>query len=188
MNKMIAEVTLSDTLKLQLVQGDITQESVDAIVNAANSQLQHGGGVAGAIAHHGGAQIQIESDKWIRKHGPIKHTSPAYTSAGNLKARYIIHAVGPVWGSGNEEKRLSATVNSALQLADELEIKSLALPAISTGIFGFPRELAAKVILTAIQDYFLNNPSSTLTLIRLTLFDQPTLNAFQFAWKDLFHE
>ncbi len=188
MNKMIAEVLLSDKQKLQLVHGDITQESVDAIINAANSQLQHGGGVAGAIAHHGGAQIQIESDKWIREHGPIKHTTPAYTSAGNLKARYIIHAVGPVWGSGNEEKRLNTTVNCALQLADELEIKSLALPAISTGIFGFPRDLAAKIILTTIQNYFTQNPGSDLALIRLTLYDHPTLNAFQSVWKDLFQE
>lgn len=187
MNKMVAEVLLAEKQKLQLVQGDITQEIVDAIVNAANSQLQHGGGVAGAIVHHGGMQIQIESDKWIRTHGPIKHTTPAYTSAGNLKARYIIHAVGPVWGSGNEEKRLSVTLTCALQLAEELDIKSLALPAISTGIFGFPRELAAKITLNAINHYFITNPDSELALIRLTLFDQPTLNAFKFVWNDLFH-
>lgn len=186
MNKMIAEVFLSKKITLQLIQGDITQEDVDAIVNAANSQLQHGGGVAGAIAHRGGAKIQIESDKWIETHGPIKHTTPAYTSAGKLNARYIIHAVGPVWGSGNEEKRLSVTLTCALQLADELDIKSLALPAISTGIFGFPRELAAKITLTTIHNYFVTNPASELSLIRLTLFDQPTLDAFQFAWKNMF--
>jgi len=188
MNKMIAEVFLSENQSLQLVQGDITKEIVDAIVNAANSQLQHGGGVAGAISHYGGAQIQIESDKWIRKHGPIKHTAPAFTSAGALKARYIIHAVGPVWGSGNEEKRLSVTLTCAFQLAEELDSKSLALPAISTGIFGFPRELAAKITLKTIQHYFVTNPESELSLIRLTLFDQPTLNAFQLVWKDLFHK
>jgi O-acetyl-ADP-ribose deacetylase (regulator of RNase III) len=188
MNITITEVPLSEKLKLQLVHGDITQESVDALINAANSQLQHGGGVAGAIAHHGGPQIQMESDKWIREHGPIKHTTPAFTSAGKLKARLIIHAVGPVWGSGNEERRLSTTVHCALQLADELEIKTLALPAISTGIFGFPRDLAAKIILSAIQNYIVQNPSSELALIRLTIYDYPTLNAFQLAWKDLFQD
>ncbi|MBN1537685.1 MAG: macro domain-containing protein [Anaerolineales bacterium] len=186
MNKMVAEVLLAENKTLQLVQGDITQEVVDAIVNAANSQLQHGGGVAAAIAHRGGPQIQKESDRWIRNHGPIKHTTPAYTTAGKLKARYIIHAVGPVWGSGNEEKRLGVTVTYALQLADELEMKSLALPAISTGIFGFPRELAAKITLTSINNYFVTYTSSELALIRLTLFDQPTLEAFQFVWKDIF--
>ncbi len=123
MNKMVAEVLLAEKQKLQLVQGDITQEIVDAIVNAANSQLQHGGGVAGAIVHHGGMQIQTESDKWIRTHGPIKHTTPAYTSAGNLKARYIIHAVGPVWGSGNEEKRLSVTITCALTISRRIGYK-----------------------------------------------------------------
>lgn len=186
MNEVIAEKELTKNLKCQLVQGDITQETVDAIVNAANSHLQHGGGVAGAIAHKGGPQIQIESDKWIQEHGPIKHNTPAYTSAGNLDCRFIIHAVGPVWGSGNEEKRLSTTITSVLQLADKLGIKSLAIPAISTGIFGFPRELAARIILTAIQNYSEQNPSSGLSLIRLTLFDKPTLNAFLLAWKDLF--
>jgi len=186
MNKMIAEVEIGKKQKLQLVQGDITQENVDAIVNAANSHLQHGGGVAGAIAHRGGPQIQIESDQWIEEHGPIKHNTPAFTSAGNLKCKYIILAVGPVWGSGNEEKRLNTTILSTLQLADELEVTSLSLPAISTGIFGFPRDLASKVILNAIQAYFDQNPTSGLKIIRLTLYDQPTMQAFQSTWKDLF--
>ena len=80
--------------EFQIVQGDITQEAVDAIVNAANSHLQHGGGVAGVIVRQGGQAIQQESDAWVRAHGPVSHTEPAYTSAGRLPCKYVIHAVG----------------------------------------------------------------------------------------------
>ena len=83
--------------RLEIVQGDITGETVDAIVNAANSHLQHGAGVAGAILRRGGYQIQQESLEWVRQHGPVTHAEPAYTSAGKLPCRYVIHAVGPVW-------------------------------------------------------------------------------------------
>ena len=107
------------------MQGDITQEQVDAIVNAANSHLQHGGGVAGVIAHKGGQVIQQESHAWVRAHGPVSHAKPAYTSAGRLPCRYIIHAVGPVWGAGDEDHKLSAAVRGSLERADELNLRSI---------------------------------------------------------------
>jgi putative ATPase len=168
---------------IQLVQGDLTSESVDAIVNAANSHLQHGGGVAGAIVRRGGSEIQVESDAWVREHGPVTHADPAYTRAGRLPSKYVIHAVGPVWGEGNEDNKLSVAIGGSLKLADRLELSSIALPAISTGIFGFPKERAAGIIFAAIESYFSQNPASGLKQVRLTLLDQPTAEAFLQVWQ-----
>ena len=138
---------------LELVQGDITELETDAIVNAANERLAHGGGVAGVISRKGGPAIQRESDEWVRKHGPVPTGSAAITSGGNLKARYVIHAVGPVYdGTPRSAELLASAVRAALRMADEHGLKSVALPAISTGIFGYPMEEAAEVMLrTAIE-------------------------------------
>ena len=159
------------------------QEAVDAIVNAANAQLQHGGGVAGAIARRGGPSIQAESNAWVREHGPVSHSEPAYTRAGSLPSRYVIHAVGPVWGSGDEDAKLAAAIRGSLSRAEQLELKSIALPAISTGIFGFPVARAASIFLTTLQDYFTENPTSCLKLVRLTLYDRKTLDIFIQEWE-----
>ena len=97
---------------LQIVRGDITEETTDAIVNAANEHLQHGAGVAGAILRRGGASIQQESDAWVSRHGRVSHSQPAWTSGGKLAAKYVIHAVGPVWGDGDEDNKLSAAIKS----------------------------------------------------------------------------
>ena len=167
---------------LQIVQGDITAESTDAIVNAANAHLQHGAGVAGAIVRKGGLTIQRESDLWVRAHGPVSHAEPAWTSGGQLEAKYVIHAVGPVWGDGDEDAKLAAAIQGSLALADELHCESISLPALSTGIFGFPRDRAASLILSAIEEYFAHHPSG-IKLVRLVLFDTPTLDAFLGEWK-----
>jgi len=177
-NKTLREKQLVTGQTLRLVQGDITTEKVDAIVNAANEHLQHGGGVAGVIARRGGPSIQAESDAWVKKHGAVPHEKPAFTSAGELPCRYVIHAVGPVWGSGDEDAKLASAVTGALERAEELKLSSLSFPAISTGIFGFPKERAAKVIIHAVYAYFDTHPSSSINEIRLTLFDQPTVDAF----------
>ncbi len=169
---------------LQLVQGDITTSQVDAIVNAANANLQHGSGVAGAISRRGGLVIQRESDAWVREHGPVSHAEPAVTWGGSLPCRYVIHAVGPVWGDGDEDRKLAEAVTGSLRAADRLELASIALPAISTGIFGFPKERAAAIILSAIESFFTEKPDSTVNLVQMTLYDQPTLEAFTKAWKE----
>jgi O-acetyl-ADP-ribose deacetylase (regulator of RNase III) len=182
MTPILREVHFTSKQTLQLVQGDLTTQAVDAIVNAANSHLQHGGGVAGIILRRGGHEIQAESDAWVREHGSVSHAEPAYTGAGRLPCRYIIHAVGPVWGEGNEDNKLSAAVTGSLSLADRLGLGSIAFPAISTGIFGFPKERAAGVIFSAIDRYFTQQPSSGLQLVRLTLFDQATIDAFLTVW------
>jgi O-acetyl-ADP-ribose deacetylase (regulator of RNase III) len=187
MSQMLKEHTFPSGLALQLVQGDITAESVDAIVNAANSYLEHGVGVAGAILRKGGPSIQVESDRWVREHGPVSHAEPAYTTAGNLPCRYIIHAVGPRWGEGHEQAKLATAVRGSLQLANKLSLASIALPALSTGVFGFPKPLAAGVILATLQDYVAENPASSLKTIHLVLFDQETVKAFLNAWEQYDH-
>ena len=167
---------------VQILQGDITLEEVDAIVNAANEHLQHGGGVAWAILKKGGSAIQKESDAWIRQHGSVPHAAPAWTSGGLLPAKYVIHAVGPVWGDGDEDHKLESAVIGALRVADELKCSSIAMPAISTGIYGFPKERAAKIMFSAIEQY-LAEKSSELKLVKLVLYDQPTVDVFLQSWQ-----
>ncbi len=185
MNQVLEAHRFPSGQVLQLVQGDLTQERVDAIVNAANTQLQHGGGVAGVIVRRGGAEIQAESNAWVLAHGPVGHAEPAYTTAGGLPCRYVIHAVGPVWGSGDEDARLEAAVRGSLRLADRLGVASIAFPAISTGIYGFPKQRAAGVIFGAILSYFTENPASGLTQVRMTLFDMPSVEAFRTVWEKM---
>src|SRR5271157_5045320 len=173
MNTMLIEHILSTGQTIQIAQGDLTTETTDAIVNAANEYLSHGGGVAWAIVRGGGEIIQQESDVWVRVHGTVSHARPAWTSGGHLSARYVIHAVGPVWGDGDEDNKLAAAVNGSLEVADELKLVSISFPAISTGIFGFPKEHAAKVMFSAIENYFSQHKSG-IKLVRLVLFDEAT--------------
>ena len=185
MNRLIKETVLATGQTLQLVQGDITAETTDAVVNAANRYLKHGAGVAGAILRRGGPIIQRESDAWVNAHGPVSHAAPAWTSGGNLAARFVIHAVGPVWGEGEEAQKLGAAITGSLRVADELGLVSIALPAVSTGIFGFPLDSAAEVIYTAVQDY-VRNRKTGLKMIKLVIFDAPALEVFEKAWDDHF--
>ncbi len=139
--------------------------------------------MAGAIVRKAGPQVQSESRQWVVEHGLVSHAHPAYTHAGNLPCRYIIHAVGPMWGEGDESSKLGAAVHGCLELAEQLGQSSLAFPAISTGVFGFPRQEAAQVMLSTIQYYLAAHPASGLKLIRLVLFDLETLQAFQSVWE-----
>jgi len=141
-------INLEDT-QLEIVEGDITELEIDAIVNAANEDLKLGSGVAGAIREKGGPSIQEECDR-------IGHTAvgtAVMTGAGGLKARQVIHAVGPRMGEGDEDRKLASAVRSALALADRNGLRSIALPAISTGVFGFPMDRAARITLTEIHRY-----------------------------------
>lgn len=169
-------VKIGHTL-LELVEGDITEMETDAIVNAANEYLAHGGGVAGAIARKGGPAIQRESDEWVRKYGPVPTGSAAITSGGNLKARYVIHAVGPVYdGTPRSAELLASAVRSALKMADEHGLKSVALPAISTGIFGYPMEEAAEVSLKAAMEYL--RGETGLERVVFCLYGRPAYETF----------
>jgi O-acetyl-ADP-ribose deacetylase (regulator of RNase III) len=138
-----------DNRILELIDGDITEMDTDAIVNAANAQLILGGGVAGAIRKKGGPKIQEE----CYKIGGTHVGGAVITTAGNLKAKHVIHAVGPRMGEGDEDNKLrQATINS-LKLADNSGLKSIAFPAISTGIFGFPIQRCAEIMLRTTIEY-----------------------------------
>ena len=182
MNQVIRKQEMKNKKILEIVQGDITEEKVDAIVNAANPRLRHGGGVAATILRKGGDVINQESSNWLKDRGPVTHVKPAYTSAGNLPCRYVIHAVGPIWGRGNEDENLGDAITSSLKLAEELSLTSIAFSAISTGIFGFPRKRAARVFYQTFLSYFSNHPDSPLTDIRMVVYDEPTSEAFHEVW------
>ena len=157
---------------IELVKGDITELEVDAIVNAANSRLKMGGGVAGAILRKGGWSIQEECDKI----GYCPVGGAVITGAGRLKARYVIHAVGPRMGEGDEDRKLrDATLNS-LKLAEEHGVRSIALPAISTGIFGFPKDRCAKIMLRTAVDYL--KAGSGIERVIFCLYDDETYQIF----------
>ena len=145
-NKVI--VTL-DRTQLELVKGDITDLEVDAIVNPANEQLQLGTGVAGAIRQKGGPSIQEECNRI----GGTPVGTAVMTAAGNLKAKHVIHAVGPRKGEGEEDRKLASAVRASLALAERQGMRSIALPAISAGNFGFPMDRCARIMLTEIQRY-----------------------------------
>ncbi len=158
---------------LELIQGDITEQDTDAIVNAANAALQLGGGVAGAIRRKGGPKIQEECNKI----GGTFVGGAVITTGGNLKARHVIHAVGPRWGEGNEDAKLrNATLNS-LKVADQNNLKSISFPAISTGIFGFPVKRASEIMLKTTIEYL--KGETGLDKVVFVLFDNDTLNTFK---------
>jgi O-acetyl-ADP-ribose deacetylase (regulator of RNase III) len=157
---------------LELVQGDITEMTTDAIVNAANARLMLGGGVAGAIRKKGGPQIQQECDKI----GGTFVGGAVVTTAGNLKARHVIHAVGPRLGQGNEDRKLKDATLNSLKLADEHNLKSIAFPAVSTGVFGFPLPRCAEIMLDTTIDYL--KGKTGLKEVVFCLFDQDAYDVF----------
>src|SRR5262249_13818256 len=157
---VILERALPSGQRISVCHGDLTDETVDAIVNAANEHLRHGGGVAGALARRGGPDIQKESDAWVRAHGPAGHDRPALTGPGRLSCRAVIHAVGPVWGSGDEARKLAEAYRSTLDLAHRQTFRSIAFPSISTGIFGFPVDQAAPLAVAAARDFCDRHPDS----------------------------
>ncbi len=157
---------------LELLQADITEMQTDAIVNAANAQLILGGGVAGAIRRKGGPKIQEECNKI----GPTFVGGAVITTGGNLKAKYVIHAVGPRAGETNEDEKLkNATLNS-LKLANENNLKSISLPAISTGVFGFSLQRCAEIMLQTVIDYL--KGQTGLEIVSFCLFGQDNYEVF----------
>lgn len=169
---ILKHVTINNT-DIKVVKEDITEMDVDAIVNAANSYLKHGGGVAGAIVSKGGAVIQQESNLI----GFVPVGSCAMTTGGKLKASYVIHAVGPRWGEGDEENKLINAVRNTLKLASQKSLQSIALPAISAGIFGFPKERCASIIVHEVIS-FLNENNTSLRKIYVCLVDEDMISFF----------
>jgi O-acetyl-ADP-ribose deacetylase len=179
------KITVESGRVIELAQGDITRERTDAIVNAANSELLPGGGVCGAIHRAGGPSIAEECMTVRANRGPVPPGGAAATKGGRLSAKYVIHAVGPVYQGGGrgEAEVLASCYRESLRVADELKLKSIAFPAISTGIFGYPLDEAARVALQAV--------SATLPAlqhvksVRFVLFDDNAMSAFTRAAEDI---
>lgn len=162
--------------QIQIVRGDITTLAVDAIINAANSHLQHGGGVALAIARKAGPILTQQSQEIIKRQGPIPTGAAVITDGGNLPARHVIHTVGPIWREHSPEEAdrlLRQCVRSCLNLARQYGLKSIAFPAISTGIYGFPVDRAAPLLLREAADNL-----TGFDRIIFCLFDEPTYRIF----------
>jgi glutamate racemase len=173
---------------LVAVQGDLTSMPVDAIVNAANNELTHGGGIALAIARAGGPAIDEESVEWIDDYGPLEPGVAALTSAGLMPAKYVIHVAGPIYSSGQDnEALLGAAVLASLDLADEIDVCSMALPAISAGIYGYPPDDATAVIVESVADYVANDETS-LQSVRVVGYDEVMTGRFARAIAGLLSE
>lgn len=158
--------------------GDITDESTDAIVNAANSSLLGGGGVDGAIHRAAGPALLVECKKVREQRGTLPAGQAVATSGANLKAQYVIHTVGPVWqgGSRNEPQILESCYCHSMEEADRKSCRSISFPSVSTGAFGYPVDAAAEVAIRTVAD-LLHTPKS-VTLVRFVLFDQRTHQAY----------
>jgi O-acetyl-ADP-ribose deacetylase len=189
---MVLEINLDNNKVLRLVKGDITERNVDAIVNAANSFLKHGGGVAAAIVRKGGTIIQEESDTIVTSKGPVSVGTAVATTAGKLPCKAVIHAVGPRMGEGNEDYKLRKAVKSSLLLASKKGFRSISMPAISSGIFGFPKNRCAKILVkeskTFLQgnnDDCRNNNNNTFSTLDIIQIDDHTLDYFENELNDI---
>ena len=174
---------LENGVNLSLYQGDITDERVDAIVNAANEWLQHGAGVAGAIVRKGGRQIQDESNRITSRRGSINVGKAVYTSGGMLPCNYVIHAVGPKWNDHGREECISLLRQACLEslhVAAALGLSSIAFSAISSGIFGMPKNICAQVMFEAMEKFSTSDVVNFCTLrdVRFVIIDEPTLSVF----------
>lgn len=174
--------------RVSALQADITTLEVDAIVNAANTHLQHGGGVAQAIANAGGRIIQQASDDWIRSHGPLTSGTAAVTPAGDMPARLVIHVAGPRFAADRDNAGLLATaVAAALNTAADQSCRSIALPAISAGIYGYPLVEATQLIATTVKQWCETHPES-LDEVFLVGFDDRVTEAFRTAIEGSGHD
>ncbi|PKM87311.1 MAG: O-acetyl-ADP-ribose deacetylase [Firmicutes bacterium HGW-Firmicutes-12] len=165
--------------ELVIVQGDLTQQEVEAIVNAANSRLMGGGGVDGAIHKAGGPQILVECKEIVNRQGSLPPGEAVITSGGNLKSAYVIHTVGPIWrgGNNNEAVLLKNAYNNSLKLAKENGIKTIAFPSISTGAYAYPLEQAAEIALSTVLDFI--KKDTHFSEVRFILFNEDILNVYQ---------
>jgi len=169
--------------KLSLIRGDITQQETEAIVNAANTTLLGGGGVDGAIHRAGGSSILEECKEIRAKQGGCPTGEAVITRGGELKAKYVIHTVGPIWSGGkrNENALLRNAYKNSLTLAKNKGIRSLSFPSISTGAYGFPTERAAHIALSAVRDFL---KEYTFEEVRFVLFSERDLKTYEAAWSD----
>ncbi len=168
--KVLYQARISDAGTFEVVQGNLLEEPVDAIVNAANGHLAHAGGVAAAIARAAGPALQQESDRLVRERGPFPVGSAVVTTAGRLPFKCVIHAIGPRWGEGDEEAKLARALGDAFACARERGWNSVSFPAVSSGIFAVPPDICARAYRAAVRN-------AALGKVRLCLRDQPVIDA-----------
>jgi O-acetyl-ADP-ribose deacetylase len=185
---IIEQIELQNGKIIRLVKGDITFRNVDVVVNAANSNLKHGGGVAAAIVRIGGQIIQEESDKI----GFVPVGSAAITTSGKLPCKAVIHAVGPRMGEGDENAKLRSAIRASLLIASEKKFRDIAIPAVSSGIFGFPKDKCAAILTSESLNFLLNRgedkEESTLEIVEFCIIDSDTLNEFRLQFRVLKNE
>ncbi|MCP3999085.1 MAG: hypothetical protein GY722_29080, partial [bacterium] len=168
----------SGSTRHRAVQGDLTTENVDAVVNAANTHLQHGGGVAAAIVAAGGSAIQAESNVWVAEHGPLTSGTAAVTTAGEMVARHVIHVAGPIYREGQDnEGLLRAAIAGALDAASSIGSRTVAFPAVSAGIYGYPVEEATRILADEVVGWGHRNPG-VLDEVRLVALDPSVVGLF----------
>ena len=178
--------TFINQTKLSLVQGDITKQTTDAIVNAANSSLMGGGGVDGAIHRAGGPTILEQCKQIVAKQGRLPPGKGVITTGGNLPAKYVIHTVGPIWNGGksNEAQILASAYRESLKIAEAKKLTSISFPSISTGAYRYPLEQAANVALGTVIS-FLKEEARSLKEVRFVLFDTRTYTAYQISLQEI---
>jgi O-acetyl-ADP-ribose deacetylase (regulator of RNase III) len=178
MEKPVNEIVINQA-KLSIIQGDITRQATDAIVNAANSSLMGGGGVDGAIHRAGGAAILEECKQIVARQGRLPTGKAVLTTGGNLKAKFVIHTVGPIWHGGNkgEPELLASAYRESLKVAAENNLSSISFPSISTGAYGYPIAKAAEVAIKTVTD-FLKEQVTSIKEVVFVLFDSVTFDAY----------
>ncbi len=181
MSSQTTEIIINK-VKLSLIQGDITKQATDAIVNAANSSLMGGGGVDGAIHRAGGSAILEECKQIVSRQGRLPTGKAVITTGGNLKARFVIHTVGPVWhgGKNGEPELLASAYRESLKVAAEKNLHSVSFPSISTGVYSYPVAKAALVALGAVAS-FLKEHVTSISEVVFVLFDTDTFQSYKSA-------
>lgn len=185
---VIEEAKLKNGKIMRLVEGDITSRCVDVVVNAANSYLKHGGGVAAAILKKGGQIIQEESDRI----GFVPVGSATITTSGKLPCKAIIHAVGPRMGEGDEDRKLKSAIRASLMLASERGFRDISIPAISSGIYGFPKDRCAHILVNESMNFLLNvnndRSRSAIETVEFCIIDYHTLREFRSQFEKLLNK
>ncbi len=174
--EVVASATFAGGAVFEVVIGDLLAQPVDAIVNAANGHLAHGGGVAAAIARAAGSALVEEGDRLVAERGAVPVGEAVVTTAGRLPYKGVVHAVGPRLGEGDEERKLVSALHSAFARAAERGFSSLAFPAVSSGIFAVPLEVCARSYVRAVREYFLAHPRTSLRQLRLCLVRGPLVD------------
>ncbi len=185
MEKQATEVSINQT-KLSVIQGDITKQATNAIVNAANPGLMGGGGVDGAIHRAGGPAILEECKQIVSKQGRLPTGKAVITTGGNLKAKFVIHTVGPIWHGGNREEPelLASAYQESLKVAAENNLSSISFPSISTGAYGYPAAEAAKVAIRTVAS-FINEGTTSIKEVVFVLFDSVTFESYSSVLREI---